>query len=113
MSNLGQQFEPLGRSSNQDSRDIKNNKTRLTRVLNAHFLGPRRRVSKRRGQSHMSSGVVYTPIDVNTTEIHWRGETFTKENTEFIQEKHQRIHDVLKDAGFNVSMKDGKVHVQH
>lgn len=113
MSNLGQQFEPLGRSSNQDSRDIKNNKTRLTRVLNAHFLGPRRRVSKRRGQSHMSSGVVYTPLDVNTTEIHWRGETFTKDNPEFIQEKHQRIHDVLKDAGFNVSMKDGKVHVQH
>ena len=110
MSNLGQQFDA---NAIQASRSIKNNRARLSRVLNDNLIGPRRKTKKRRGLSHMSSGVVYTPVDEHSTMIHWQPETHTVAGPEVIQAKNQKVHDVLKGAGYTVSMKDGGVHVQH
>ena len=110
MSNLSQQFDA---NALQVSQAIKNNKARLTRVLNDNFIGPRKKTKKRRGLSHMSSGVVYTTPDEKSTMIHWQSETHTVASPEVIQAKIQKIHDVLKGAGYSVTLKDGGVHVQH
>ena len=111
MSNLSNQFDA---NALQVSQAIKNNKARLTRVLRAGspLLAPRKRVGNRK-QKRMSSGVQYTAQDEKSTLVHWRSETFNPENPEVKQEKTQKIHDVLKEAGYNVTLKDGGVHVQH
>jgi hypothetical protein len=112
MSNLSSQFDA---NALQVSQGIKNNKARLTRVLRAGAmeLSPRKVVGRRRGQKHLSSGVEYTAQDENSTMIHWRSETFNPTNPEVREAKTQKIHDILKGAGYNVTLKDGGVHVQH
>lgn len=109
MSNLSQQFDG---DALQKARSIRNNQVRLTRALNPKLLGPRRKISGR-GPSRLSSGVVYTPVDENTTIVHWQGESLTKPSAEYLQGQNKRVHDALQESGFNVTMKDGKIHVQH
>ena len=110
MSNLSQQFDA---NDQQKAAAIRNNKTRLTRVLKPRFLGPRKRSTNRAGQGRMTAGVVYTPIDENQTLIHWQPETFGSLSPEMKQHKHGVIFNVLQQAGFNVSMRDDQIHVQH
>ena len=75
-------------------------------------LGPRKVIGKRR-QRRLSSGVEYTAQDEKSTMIYWRSETFNPTSPEVKEAKTQKIHDILKGAGYNVTMKDGGVHVQH
>ena len=109
MSNLSQQFDG---DALQRARYIRNNQVKLTRVLKPKLLGPRRKISGR-GPSRLSSGVVYTPVDENTTIVHWQGESLTKPSDEYLKGQNQRVYDALKESGFNVTMKNGKIHVQH
>ncbi len=109
MSNLSQQFDG---DALQKARSIKNNQVRLTRVLNPKLLGPRRKISGR-GPSRLSAGVVYTPVDENTTIVNWQGESLTKPSAEYLEGQNKRVHDALQESGFNVTMKNGKIHVQH
>lgn len=110
MSNLSQQFDA---NDKQRAAAIRNNKTRLTRVLKVAGFAPEKKTKSRSGKVSMSAGgVVYTPQGPDATLIHYTLSSGNR-NPDLVEKYHGRILSALTDAGFNATMKDGKIHVQH